>query len=254
MAVVSVTVVGAPEVISAIRHLPSLIDSAFQSAANQTIGIMNRMVDEVFAEAANAAGEGFPLIYREHLLQTVSMTSAKVEFWSGSGFSVNYDFDQLGSYEDLSEGFHYHAMTADGDQVELPYTGQPLKNDLGTRYEYWLTMFFLDSEGLAETYAARVAWWSTKGVAPEWLLLNFGEPYFPAIMPFPLVETIRYRLGHIMQQVLDQELDRALRESKLYQTSTDQPIKVMRYGVFTKRPNYEWIRVGNRMAGSRRIR
>lgn len=137
--------------------------------------------------------------YADQILQAVVQLPIGVIVTENS-FEIIVNFDNLGTYQDLTEAYHYGAMLADGGQVlDFPSPGEgALKNDREKRLEFWTSVYtgqpyfhmIEDNEGnligagrdistagmLEDTIAARVDYWSSIGKAPEWLFLQFGQP------------------------------------------------------------------------------
>lgn len=102
------------------------------------------------------------------------------------------------------------------DYVNLPYRGQPLANPTAARYQYWRAMWagntvyegtvtksgkhlyqqgtIIDPGEKERTIAARIAYWDSLGVAPEWLLLLYGVKWAPIIRPYPIMQEIWKRV------------------------------------------------------------
>jgi hypothetical protein len=157
--------------------------------------------------AAQAGAEAFPLAYIEPMLEAASQIVIT------SPAEVAIDFDELGSPDDLQEGFHYGAKIEGGGQVDLPYGGESLKNDTAERYEAWQRIFRgetwhgIDYSGSwSETIAARLEAWGDK--APQWLLLQYGQTEWePIIFPYPIVEEITSDLTAIFESMLRLEIN-----------------------------------------------
>jgi hypothetical protein len=245
---IGIRVTGHEQLRQTLNRAPALYEEAFRVASEKAEIALKRIILETFEVAISTAGEGFPPVYGAQLLEVVRQTDVRI-YGSASYFSVEYDFEELGSYEDLSEGFHYQAMLADGDRVELPYQGQALKNDLVTRYAFWLTISetwggrIPGGAHLNDTYAARVALWSSKGVAPQWLLLNYGQSEFaPFIQPFPIVETVQAEIYQQFYAILAREVERVT-----YTINSSE-------AAFKSRPTVRPVRgPGGRFIGSERL-
>lgn len=248
---IRVEITGHRELIRDLNKAPGLYSQAMRNAVIRIEGEFSKIVEPIFGVAIASAGEGFPPIYGEQLMRVVSRLGPEINVL-GLTVSVEFDFDRLGDYEQFSEGFHYQAMLAEGGRVELPYQGENLKNEFNERYDFWLQIS--DTWGgripggghLNETYAARVAYWDSIGVAPQWLLLNYGEGrYEPYVRPFPLVETINSALYTEFYRILEYEIDKvtiALNSG----SSVEAPFK--------SRPSTRPIRgAGGRFTGSEKV-
>lgn len=253
---INVRVDGEESILKALGSASTGISSIMYRSAGIMETKLKQEIYTVFEVACSSAGAGFPAVYTQQLLGTLSTIPLFIDVTS-TILDISFDPDLLGTYEEFSEGFHYHASLQGGGKVELPYGGEALKNTPEQRYQFWLSVAtgthipgMPKVEGsLAETYAARVSYWESIGKAPQWLLLNYGQgEYYPYVRPYPIVETITATIGEIFYQTLNIELDRNLREN--FKESY-----VPEYGTFKSRPNTEYIRgAGGRFIGSRRRR
>jgi len=111
-------------------------EEAFKNASSVFIPQAQATVQNVLTKAAAQAGDdAFPIAYIEPML------SAAEKIIIREPTAVLLDFEELGTADDLQEGFHYGAKIEGGGQVELPYGGEPLKNDTAERYEEWQRVF-----------------------------------------------------------------------------------------------------------------
>jgi hypothetical protein len=129
---------------------------------------------------------------------------------------VSLNFDELGTWEELTEGYHYGAKLEGGGQVDLPWQGGQsdagLKNTVQERYEAWLRVFngetwhTIDySSSWSETISARISVWGSK--APQWLLLEYGQTEWePTIEPYPVVEDITTELFALFEGMIQSEV------------------------------------------------
>jgi len=184
------------------------VEQAFKTASTEfTPQARATIAATLVKAAANAGDEAFPLAYIEPMLAAVDniIITGPTE--------LLIDFEQLGTPEELQEGYHYGAKIEGGGQVDLPYGGEPLKNDTEQRYEAWQRVFHGETwHGINyagvwnETIAARLDAWGDK--APQWLLLQYGQTEFdPIIYPYPLVEEVTFDLTAIFDGMLRLELN-----------------------------------------------
>lgn len=193
-----------------IRRASGATTQAIARASLKAQGLINNVIYSTFEKAASLAGEGFPAIYADHLLSTIDANPPLV-IVEGLTLDLEFDFEELGTYDDFEAGFHYQATTTTGEKIDLPYQGQDLRYDFEQRYAAWLSKY---GSIAGETYSARVAYWETIGVAPQWLLLNYGEAeYSPTVHPYPLVEEILLEGRAVFSAVMEEEIDRALQET-----------------------------------------
>ena len=183
------------------------MNEAFQNASELFLSQAHATIEAVLLKAAaNAGEEAFPIAYIEPML------SAARRIIISSPADIVIDFEELGTPDDLQEGYHYGAKIDGGGQVDLPYGGEPLKNDTEKRYEAWLRVFHGETwHGINyagawnETIAARLEAWGDR--APQWLLLQYGQmEYEPIIFPYPVVEEITYELEQFFESVLNLEI------------------------------------------------
>lgn len=212
-----VTVSGEDEFLRNLQASPRAVETAMQRAAFQIRPQVKDVLISVFEQAMAVAGEGFPDIYKAHLSSTLRGFPIEITA-AGLTLDVLASLDNLGSYDDFEEGFHYHAQLGEGEIVGLPYEGEPLKNDISKRYTYWLSMVTgVQAPGMPppasvdETYAARVTYWESIGKAPEWLLLNYGQgEYYPYVNAYPIVETLNTDIEVLLQSTVEREIDMAM--------------------------------------------
>lgn len=190
-----------------IQNADRATERAFRNVSPAFIQQANVIISDVLIKAAAQAGnDAFPLAYIEPMLEAAN----KIVITSPG--EVFIDFDELGTYDELEEGFHYGAKIEGGGQVDLPYGGEPLKNDTEQRYAAWQRVFHGDTwHGLdysgswSETIAARLSAWGDK--APQWLLLQYGQEEFePTIQPYPIVEEISTDLATIFEGLMRTEI------------------------------------------------
>jgi hypothetical protein len=147
---------------------------------------LKNIIVETIMTVAPSAGPGFPEIYQDHLISAV-YNNPPIRDNGPAGLEV--DFNMLGTYDDFRLGFHRHAISSDNKRIELPYTGQDLKNDdVEVRRTFW-------EDTVAPTYLYeatlynRVEVWGPL-MAPEWWVLQNGSETEPYVTPTPLGEVI----------------------------------------------------------------
>ena len=183
------------------------------------------IIDETLIQAAAQEGaDAFPPHYVE------PMISAAHKIIVTSGIDILIDFELMGTWDDLTAGYHEGARLAGGGSVSLPWTGgtseSGLKNDVVDRYEFWLAVFHGDTynnistEGLWEdTIAARLDAWGDK--APQWLLLEYGqEEWEPTITAYPIIETITTEITDLFTSMLTEEVERIVSQVNVGQPPT----------------------------------
>ena len=224
---------------------PWIVGEAFAQAVQEVKPIISGILMATFTEAAEFAGAGFPPVYLTSLLSVVQQQSFDT-MTTTDGFYLFFDFEELGDYTHLIEGAHHRAFLEDGGLSDIPYTGEALKNPILLRYLAWLK---LPDEVREDTYETRAMYWESIGKAPQWLLLNYGQTlYSPPIMAYPVVEVARDRVAAATYTIVE----RILNQHLIAHWKPSYEGKTLSMGAFTSKPGYEWIRVGNRFAGSRK--
>lgn len=243
---------------------PNSIAIAMTDAARKIEPLIVDVIKETFVEAAAAAGPGFPPVYLDALLGVVDTAPIMSTGGGMMHFNVLWSFESLGDYDDLMEGAHFRARLADGGYSDIPYGGQELANPKLKRYLAWLR---LEDAFREDTYETRASYWASQNKAPQWLLLNNGQTlYSPTIPPYPVVERVIQKLSVLIKPVVEAELDKQLAYLWRPQYVPAANTEILRIdgrmvgvrstrttGAFKSRPGYEWIRINNKMAGSRKI-
>lgn len=184
------------------------LDDAERFAINKTNEAIKRDVLGTSIRAlGEAGGEGFPEVYIDHLIRHMRYNTHISSNTFGNGqMEIEVTFSNMGDYDDLARGFHDGALIQEETgahgygklsgkpkynihppQVQLPYNGEPLMNEQERRQEFWEQAvvdgepFQTDMKGLTVTAPSfgevaynRVSAWEGLGVAPEWLLLEYG--------------------------------------------------------------------------------
>ena len=213
---ISVDAIGEEAFIDSLNLAKADVKRAVIRAAERTKSLVHESFLLLLQNAMNKAGiEAFPIPYRIHLL-TVAGTifpSVGLHYY---GYDLAYDLSRLGDYNDLAQGFHYHAQLRRGGQVELPWTSRSfdssLKNPFDVRYDYWWALRNgiqvngkqITGNEWSETLNARIAVWGDK--APEWLLLQYGQRDEPSNEPYPIIEVLQRNTKKIGTGILAQEL------------------------------------------------
>lgn len=193
-----------------IKETDNAVEQALKNIAPSFAEQAQGVIKNVLIQAAAQAGQdAFPIAYIEPMLEAAD----KIIIVRPREILI--DLEDLGTYEDLQEGFHYGAKIDGGGQVDLPYGGEPLKNDTEQRYAAWQRVFRgetwhgIDYSGSwNETIAARLEAWGDK--APQWLLLQYGQTEWePVIQPYPILEEINFDLTQIFNSMLQLEISLA---------------------------------------------
>lgn len=197
--------VGEEGVLLAIRQAARTIPYEIRYA------IFPQMVDRI---ADLAGDEAFPPAYSNHLKS--AMAAIPIEAYvRGDSVEVSFNLRTLGGFSDFEAGFHWGAIIDTGagkfvrhpPQVQFPpgYQGEKLLSEEDRRIEIWEEYvmagggehqtgvgggkkgnktgdsFYIPS--YEEVVHARVNLWAGMGVAPEWIILEYGHtdksaPYF----------------------------------------------------------------------------
>jgi hypothetical protein len=199
------------QVIQSATGLERSIPAILQAVAARIRGEIRDIIIGVYYQALGRASGGFPAVYEEHLTEGIARISPEVVADGPFLYIRYFDLEALGTKDDLDEGTHYHALEAIENKsdfsvsnprmVELPYRGQELFNPQSKRYDFWQKLVsgmdveiqlgggkspkhtkVISTGGLYDqTLEARVDFWRTKGVYPEWLILEYGTPYNPSV-------------------------------------------------------------------------
>lgn len=204
-------ITGVKELQADMAEQSAAIARAFKNIKPEFLVRAQEILEVELEEAAAQAGpQAFPLQYIPNMLAAASRVIQP------SAGVVTLDFDELGTWDDLTEGYHYGAKLEGGGQVDLPWEGGQsdagLKNDAEGRYYAWLKVFAgetwhgLDYSGSwSETINARLDIWGDK--APQWLLLQYGqEEWEPTIAPYPIVENITTQVQSLFTFLLEREV------------------------------------------------
>lgn len=231
--------INASDVIAGVEEMQAAIEIANISV----VARIREGINSIIREGVDAAFEEarLPLIYQEHLLQSLNQFTPEV-IDTGDGIVVNY-FDpiDLTDYAVLEEGFHYHALidvpsaqfkVSNPLRVELPYGGEPLENPQEERYDFWKAVVAgtpytitlgggvnplngkrtpkhdreIPTAGLyEETLRARVNWWGNR--YPEWLLLEYGQDFEPSSPATHFRELLETRVTEYMYATYEAILD-----------------------------------------------
>lgn len=182
---------------------------ALESDAATTLFFLNARykVQEILVETVEQLSnqEGFPPDYQAHLIEQIILNPPVVV----SSDFVEVDLNLLGTYEQYAMGFHRHAISADNERINLPYTGQALKYEEDVRTEAWenkVVGTFLYNDTIDD----RVNVWRSMGVAPEWWVLQNGSPDDPRVDPTPLEELISAKLETLLAPVYEEAMQEAV--------------------------------------------
>ncbi len=220
---ISVTPHNYENVLSSLNAQGADTSAAVKKTMTMVATFVQDIVAAQFQNAALRSGDAFPGAYTLHLLAKLGTTEASSKQISPYTFTVAYDFGELGLKEDLEAGYHYGASLAGGGQVDLPWHGSEgsLKNDIEVRYEFWQALRYhltyrgrpLPPDLWGDTISARLAVWSALDVAPQWLLLQYGQQEWePTNDPFPIVENTREAIRVIGRTFFIQNLFESYRE------------------------------------------
>lgn len=176
---------------TAVLDYESIARAGLAAAFNEAI---DNVSDEFFADKG----------YRAQILLAVEKLTIDVVA-SETSWEVTIDFEELGSYEDFTKGFHRGALLHDSERkksdgrygrVRLPYGGERLRSTEEKRTKFWEALLTgteyktsnnkrVPTEGLLDpTITDRVNTWYELEKAPEWLLLEYGTmKSIPAIPP-----------------------------------------------------------------------
>lgn len=230
--------IDASDIIHDIEEFEGAIELANKSAVarieHDLRSIIRETVEIAFEES------GLHPIYQNHLRQGIKSIRPYVYGTPDGLIAEYYDIEGLGDYEDLEQGFHYHAIldvdksefsVSNPQRVELPYAGEDLYNEFEKRYAFWLAVIHgepvevefgggkgpkgrpipkhkkvISTTGLyIETLNARVQWWGNR--YPEWLLLEYGTDTEPVINPTHFKELLEERVSEYMTEIYEEILD-----------------------------------------------
>lgn len=180
------------------------------------------ILEEEFEFAMEAQSlVAFPQEFREHIREVVSEAYFDVNV-SGSSIAITFDFNSLGTVQELKQAFHQGARTADGDVIDGPYDGEELaEEDASKRHLFWEAMARGESKAPHPndpTKSIRIepeAWQITKqkyidiwgDKAPQWLYLQFGQrKWQPTITPGSIIEGFTARFNEIGNEIFNSAL------------------------------------------------
>jgi len=210
------------------RELSAAIEIANAAAVARIRQELYSIIRETFETAIGEAD--FPTIYANHLRLGINSLSPTVYQTNDGLVAEYYDLESMGDYQLLEEGFHYHAIlevdknafsVSNPPRVEIPYTGEPLYNEFEKRYDFWQALVngedyevtfgkgksshtkFISTAGLyEETLRARVRYWGDR--YPEWLLLEYGQDFYPESTPTHFKELTEIRVQEYLQEVYEE--------------------------------------------------
>jgi hypothetical protein len=205
--------------------LPQAISQGFTALAKAMEEVAPSIISEVF-EKELAQEPNFPNDYAVHLTETAPiLVSVRTLKSNSQRFYISLDMDSLGGVPELIAATHYHAQLEGGGHVELPYSeGMKLAHDAATRLEFFQAE--VEGKGLEQvTHAARVEYWGKINKAPEWIFLQYGEPYM-SVGPHRVSENIQVELtragNEISYIILSQYIQNADRSGpRVFQVAED---------------------------------
>ena len=199
-------------------RVPLEVHTATVQTAERLQDLTLQVIKIQIQNAAARHSEAFPPAYMIHLLSQLSELQVETSI-SEYSFNIAFNFNQLGTKDDLMQGYHYGALLKSGGFVDLPWHGgssdASLKNDVMTRYEFWTALRFnltykgrpIENTLWNDTINARVSTWNSLGKAPEWLLLQYGQQEWePTLEPTPIIENTRAILKELGQEIFADEL------------------------------------------------
>lgn len=229
------------EVTESLQLMNNLPHYVLTEVANQVEQEGRLVLLSAFEEAMqHQSYDSFPEEFRDHVREVVSNVKFD-KIIEGSAFSVSFDFNQLGTRQDLERAFHQGALLADGKtRLDGPYTGQALKNDANdphktrNRHIYWLAVHRGDTRAPNPERPGTVpvesgAWERTKrkyveiwgDKAPQWLYLQFGQnKWDPTILGFPIIETFNQTFitnsGDLFNSLISDQIQEAQRHGAVF--------------------------------------
>lgn len=173
--------------------------------------VVRLALEDTFEEAVRYAdGDGgFPEEFQDHVMGVVRNYQGYSIETAGASVFINFDFDGLGTHEELTRAYHQGAMLAEGGRLWGPYTGQALKQtDPSERHTFWEA--FQEGRSTVQMGNKRVpttksghTWEETKQQyvniwgekCPEWLFIQYGqEEWEPTIPSFDIIGEFEQRL------------------------------------------------------------
>jgi hypothetical protein len=228
------------KVISALESkLPFGVELATRNTVERVRGLVYEVLRYIFQNAYLRSPEAFPPAYLIQLLSSLALLNVDVKVDKYS-FNVSVNLGDLGTHEELIQGYHYGAQLTSGGQVELPYGSASLKNDVYQRYLFWEALRFktlykgraLSDDLWSSTISARVGFWTSIEKSPQWLLLQYGqEEWEPKNEAFPVVEELREIIYSTAQGIYAQELMSAYRATAIREYgSFNYPVSLVQKG------------------------
>lgn len=209
--------------------LDSISSNVFRRIARRIRIACITILDDIFetATAGLDKGQMHPIVV-EALLRNVS-TMPIIVHSDQDGVSAEVDFETLGGWDDIEEASHYHASTEEG-QIELPYGGEEMENDVTDRHSFVLAMIegvgwpnprggLIPTAGLwDETNEARQAYWGSK--SPAWLYLEYGqEEWEPTIPPHDITGKFSERFNEEATAIFEEEWTAAVELLEEYESA-----------------------------------
>lgn len=209
--------------------------SEVQSIARSLEFTGRRQMREIFQQGlsdANAFG-GFPEQFQDHVLSRLDNNVKFINSSSSYLLSVEFDFTDLGDWDDLPIAFHQGARLDNGETLWGAYTGQSLKQeDPSVRYVYW---YGLDSDMWQATIEQRVNLWESIRKAPEWLYAEFGQDdWEPIIPPTAMLDIFQEEFINTASAMLHSYVRAAINITNSYASTGVSAKPVYRLGKLTQ--------------------
>jgi hypothetical protein len=198
------------------------------------------VVKGVFEGILISAAPNFPDVYAEHILSVLDEGALPIQVEiAGYTINVNMNISMLGTTEELTRGYHRHALSAEklsaakgishkgvsisSYYIELPWEGEPPFSPYDRRKEFWEVLvkggtYFthgrpsraVSTAGLYdETLLNRIDVWGAS--APEWLILQWGSKETePFVKPQPLLEELETTVQEYCTQIFNEQVRAAL--------------------------------------------
>lgn len=226
--------INAQAVIQAVDDLDRVARSAAPSLEKAVKVRAQEALKEVFAEAVRGADseDGFPKEFQDHVMSSLNQINPLEEV-TGGAYSLSFDFDELGGWDDLKRAFHQGARTADGGRIWGPYEGEELaQEDVDKRHAAWLRIRKQAGEEWEETKQQYINIWGEK--APEWKYVQYGQQEWePYITPQPVEENFQARLNAIHAEIMDEFLDAAVAAVNRYEVEDIESAPIFKGGKLT---------------------
>jgi hypothetical protein len=186
---------------AALDRMDDIPNHVLSEIADEITYMGQALLRDLFEDAmARQSETALPEEFREHIRYVVNHAEFNPTA-TGTGVEVDFDFNQLGTVQELKRAFHQGARTADGDIIDGPYEGEELENSAADRHLYWEAMAEgRDKAPTREGKSMRIqkgAWERTKqkyieiwgDKAPQWLYLQFGQDKWkPKIQKSSIIE------------------------------------------------------------------